>query len=143
MARQFDEWLKTFRETINGYSYYTDFETVYKNSQKYKVEINILNSLSSISDLKRTSFTGKGFKYFVLELTIMKENKGDLKLTPFQSEDDARSFYKLKEDETRSFSNKSVLLITEENIKNIKKAYPNYFLDTKLFVKELRKIMNS
>lgn len=45
MARQFDEWLKTFRETINGYSYYTDFETVYKNSQKYKVEINILNSL--------------------------------------------------------------------------------------------------
>ncbi|MDY5779074.1 MAG: RelA/SpoT domain-containing protein [Succinivibrionaceae bacterium] len=121
----------------------TSKEDLVLELQKLDNKLNILNSLSSISDLKLTSFTGKGFKYFVLELTIMKENKGDLKLTPFQSEDDARSFYKLKEDETRSFSNKSVLLITEENIKNIKKAYPNYFLDTKLFVKELRKIMNS
>jgi len=43
--RDFDEWLATFRDSISTYKYYTDFETVYKNAEKLKVEINILNSL--------------------------------------------------------------------------------------------------
>lgn len=43
--RNFNEWLGTFRESINGFKYYTDFETVYKNAEKYKIELNILNSL--------------------------------------------------------------------------------------------------
>ena len=43
--RNFEEWLKTFRPSINSFTYYTDFKTVYKNAEKYKVELNILNSL--------------------------------------------------------------------------------------------------
>lgn len=43
--RQFTEWLKTFRESINGYTYYTDFYKVYENAEQLKIEINILNSL--------------------------------------------------------------------------------------------------
>lgn len=43
--RQFTEWLKTFRESINGYTYYTDFSKVYENAEQLKIEINILNSL--------------------------------------------------------------------------------------------------
>lgn len=43
--RNFENWLSTFRKSINGFKYYTDFEVVYKNAKKYKVEINILNSL--------------------------------------------------------------------------------------------------
>ena len=43
--RIFAYWLKTFRESINGYDYYTDFEKVYENAATVKVEINILNSL--------------------------------------------------------------------------------------------------
>ena len=45
MSRTFDEWLHTFRKSINGYDYYTDFEKVYENAARLKVEINILNSL--------------------------------------------------------------------------------------------------
>ena len=30
MSRTFDEWLHTFRKSINGYDYYTDFEKVYE-----------------------------------------------------------------------------------------------------------------
>lgn len=44
-SRDFFEWLKTFRASINGYDYYTDFNTVYANAQTYKTEIFILNSL--------------------------------------------------------------------------------------------------
>lgn len=43
--RIFSEWLKTFRASINGYGYYTDFKKVYENANRFKVEINILNSL--------------------------------------------------------------------------------------------------
>lgn len=44
-SRTFVQWLSTFRQSINGYGYYTDFEKVYENAERLKIEINILNSL--------------------------------------------------------------------------------------------------
>lgn len=44
-TRTFAQWLSTFRTSINGYSYYTDFAKVYENAKRLKIEINILNSL--------------------------------------------------------------------------------------------------
>ena len=44
-SRNFTEWLSTFRPSINGYGYYTDFEKVYENAERLKIEISILNSL--------------------------------------------------------------------------------------------------
>ena len=44
-TRIFEDWLATFRSSINEYNYYTDFEKVYCNVEDLKVEINILNSL--------------------------------------------------------------------------------------------------
>ena len=43
--RNFADWLKTFRGSINGYGYYTDFAKVYENAQRMKIEICILNAL--------------------------------------------------------------------------------------------------
>ena len=43
--RFFEDWIQTFRQSINRYDYYTDFKKVYKNVEKLKIEINILNSL--------------------------------------------------------------------------------------------------
>lgn len=45
MKKDFNQWLSTFRDTIANYTYYVDFDTVYKNLDKVKVELNILNSL--------------------------------------------------------------------------------------------------
>lgn len=45
MKRNFNEWLKTFRNSICDYSYYVDFNKVYGNVETIKVELNILNSL--------------------------------------------------------------------------------------------------
>ena len=45
MNRNFEEWLATFRASINEYDYYTDFAKVYANAARLKVEIYILNSL--------------------------------------------------------------------------------------------------
>lgn len=51
--RNFEEWFKTFRASINGYGYYIDFNKVYKNVEKLKVEINILNSLIGSKNIEK------------------------------------------------------------------------------------------
>ncbi len=45
MKRDFTKWLENFRNSIATYSYYIDFEKVFKNVDSIKVELNILNSL--------------------------------------------------------------------------------------------------
>lgn len=45
MKRNFDEWLSEFRGSIANYDYYIDFNKIYSNINKIKVELNILNSL--------------------------------------------------------------------------------------------------
>ena len=59
MMRDFNNWFTNFTDSIATYEYYTDFEKVYNNIDKLKVELNILNSLigsslSSKSHLLRT-----------------------------------------------------------------------------------------
>ena len=43
--RDFNTWLAGFKSSIAGYKYFTDFEKVYNNVEKIKVELNIMNSL--------------------------------------------------------------------------------------------------
>ena len=45
MNRIFEDWLKTFRSSINDYNYYIDFAKVYENAERFKAEIYLLNSL--------------------------------------------------------------------------------------------------
>ena len=45
MSRDFNEWFSNFTDSIATYEYYTDFSIVYKNIDKIKVELNIMNSL--------------------------------------------------------------------------------------------------
>ena len=55
MERKFDEWLGTFKKSIADYTYYVDFEKIYKNLDSVKVELNILNSLIG-SKILRVNF---------------------------------------------------------------------------------------
>lgn len=45
MTRNFNDWISKFKASISDYTYYVDFEKIYKNVDKVKVELNILNSL--------------------------------------------------------------------------------------------------
>ena len=53
MNRTFDEWLETFRASINDYDYYTDFAKVYERAARFKAEIYLLNSLAGSKDIER------------------------------------------------------------------------------------------
>lgn len=43
--KDFNVWLSSFRESIANYSYYVEFDTVYKNADTIKIELNMMNSL--------------------------------------------------------------------------------------------------
>lgn len=43
--REFLTWLNTMRSSINGYEYYVDFPKIYKNVEKLKRELCLMNSL--------------------------------------------------------------------------------------------------
>lgn len=53
MKRNFKEWFSTFTDSIATYEYYTDFNTVYKNIDKIKVELNIMNSLVGSKNIEK------------------------------------------------------------------------------------------
>lgn len=52
MNRNFNNWLSSFRESIADYKYYMNFEKVYRNVNKIKVELNIINSLIGSANIK-------------------------------------------------------------------------------------------
>lgn len=43
--RNFNDWLDTFTESINSYTYYADFEKAYENVEPIRAELSLLNSL--------------------------------------------------------------------------------------------------
>ena len=52
MERNFNEWLSKFKPSISNYTYYVDFNKIYNNVDKVKVELNILNSLIGSKNIK-------------------------------------------------------------------------------------------
>ena len=50
--RNFKDWLKTMRKSINQYNYYIDFPKIYKNVEEKKVELHILNALVGSKNIK-------------------------------------------------------------------------------------------
>ena len=53
MKRDFNKWLNNFKTSISNYTYYVDFEKIYKNVDKKKVELNILNSLIGSKNIEK------------------------------------------------------------------------------------------
>lgn len=52
MSRDFENWLSNFKENIADYKYYIDFNTVVRNKDSIKVELNIMNSLIGAEDIE-------------------------------------------------------------------------------------------
>ena len=53
MKRDFAEWLLTFTDSIANYKYYIDFETIYKNAERYKIELNMMNTLIGSKNIEK------------------------------------------------------------------------------------------
>lgn len=103
---------------------------------------NLLAQLESVAvsahhiDTVTRNYTG----YHVLQLFI---NEKKVRLTAFSEAQDAESFYRTKEIETKDDSNTAIVLMSAGALKDIKKAYPNFFLDTTAFLQNIKAIVSS
>ena len=62
IKRDFKEWFNEFTDSIATYDYYTDFNVVYRNIDKLKVELNIMNSLIGSKNIEQ-DFDNRFKKY--------------------------------------------------------------------------------
>ena len=60
--RDFEKWLGTMRECINSYDYYVNFQKVYENAERFKAELNLMNSLIGSKNI-RDDFENLAIKY--------------------------------------------------------------------------------
>lgn len=102
-------------------------------------ELSVLRKLEGIAvSTKHIQTTNRNFLgYQVIQLFA---DRGKVRLTAFDDPSDAESFYYAKEQETKNDMNTAVVLMSAGNLRDIKRAYPNYFLDTKDFLRNIKNI---
>ncbi|MBR4247558.1 MAG: type II restriction endonuclease [Treponema sp.] len=105
MGRDFVNWLSKFRYSIADFSYYIDFEKVFKNVDSIKIELNLLNSLIGSKNIEND------FEYLisrypevlkcipillaVREYEIFAGENGDVKLYTFDKQINTVEEYKI------------------------------------------------
>lgn len=107
--------------------------------RKIEKERNFLVLLEGVAvSARHIETVSKSYSgYHVVQLFIDEQR---VRLTAFSEVEDAESFYKAKETATRDDPNIAIVLMSAGALKDIKKAYPNYFLDTKAFLQSIREI---
>jgi putative GTP pyrophosphokinase len=96
---------------------------------------NWTKSIRLFEDMKNK----KNAHFFLLELDTIQEK---LIITAYSKKQEEKALNDYAKAERKIYGNPEydVVLVGAE-IEELKKTYPNYFLDTKAFIKELKKIM--
>ncbi|RSZ23740.1 RelA/SpoT domain-containing protein [Acinetobacter bereziniae] len=109
-------------------------------AKELELKLQIFSKLKgfaiSTSQIETTSRSQYAYHLLILEKI---DGNWKVHVMPFSKsqEDKAKSFYALMEAKTRNDINSDVVLVSVGDMKAIKKAYPNYFLDTNQFIKEM------
>ena len=95
------------------------------------------NSIKLFDNLKNK----KNLHFFLLELDTIKEN---LTITAYSKRQEQKAILDYSTAEKKIYGRKEydVVLVGADTTQDLKKAYPNYFLDTKDFLNYLEKILN-
>lgn len=103
-------------------------------------ELNIIEKLNSFSiatnAIEKRKVPGN---YHVIFLDSINK-KVSIRSYGQQRIDAANMYYALLESMTKEQDGQQVVLVATNSIKALRKAYPNYFLDTKAFIAALRKV---
>ena len=110
--------------------------------------IDYQERLQIFAKLKGVALSAKSFDqsaqdaYHLLILDTSKPSP-DINLLPFRKNelDMAEWMYRALEKDSKNNPNIDIVLLSTNSAKNIKKAYPNYFLDTHRFISDLDKLI--
>ena len=148
-----DEWLDFFALVSSAFAHTenTPLVPAYKHLSKDETfrktdleatRLEVRKMLISYSSVVKAIPSGKARSaYYLVELDLSGESKS-VKITPFSREklDEANNRYTQAEQEVSTGKAAQVVLASAGSIDSLKRAYPNYFLDTHEFLTQLEKI---
>lgn len=117
-----------------------DIKAVADELKGIEQQLQIFSKLKGlIVTAKHIESSNDNGEYHLMELD---SEKGTVNLLAFKQSQLAlaETLYRAREMEIKDKANIEVVLISAGNLKQVKKAYPNYFLDTQDFIRSLIKI---
>lgn len=151
-----DEWLNFFAlissafayqektPLVPGYEHLTIEQTFHKTAVEAQ-RLGIVNLLTGYSSAMKAIPSGKTRSaYYLVELELDPGDKR-VNIFPYALEKlaDANTHYTDIEQKIAQGKKSQVVLVAAGSIDSLKKAYPNYFLDTHEFLQQLAKISRS
>lgn len=104
-------------------------------------QLNVLTRLRAfkVATKALTQDKEKGAGYFILLLDLDEKLVSYSRFGKSQLEE-ATSFYSGQEEVYKDDSSKDVVMVSASSVRELKRAYPNYFADTEIFEKYLGKV---
>jgi len=122
----------------------SDKKELYSQIREKEKGLDVINKLTkwdhALRLIDEKQLRNKTAKFFLLELDIGRE---DLFIQTYEEnqEEKATEEYVRLEKKYKDQKDYDIVLVGVDAAKDLKKAYPNYFIDTKDFVQELREIL--
>jgi ppGpp synthetase/RelA/SpoT-type nucleotidyltranferase len=139
-----DDWLAFFKLVSQGF---TDLEKNEEISSSYKKDIilkindlKVFDILSSFTIAARHTDQADGFYLLTLDIENRRITARYFTLSFLQ---EAHDEYRRMEQKISEDTTKDVVLVSAKSLADLKKAYPNYFADTQLFIQTLNQLTNS
>lgn len=131
---------------IEGYAYLTgtpqNEKELYLKIKDKEAQLKAIDKMKAFATaFKDYTTKEKKAKFFLLELLIKDKR---LLITEYgeKEKDQALKDYSDKEKEHKGKIDYDVVLVSVDGVKELKRAYPNYFADTREFIDYLEKIIN-
>jgi hypothetical protein len=148
------DWLRFFALTSSAFAWREntpwvpgtsmDPNEVVPELQDIIERTNIMSRLSSWNDIVHSlEFEDTpGASFYLLTLDSVE---GTLRVTPFKRKeaDQSQSAYDRAEKDTEGNPNTQVVLVSVDHVDALRKAYPNYYVDTKGFISAVEKEIGS
>ncbi len=125
-----------------------DEKTLFLEIKKLAAELNVIKKMTNWKKAIRF-LTGEQSKkwsyfYFLLELNITQETQEKLSITPFTKSEEkvAIDAYSLSEKSHLGDKGFDVVLVGADSAEDLRRGYPNYFLDNEGFLTQLKLIIS-
>lgn len=149
------EWMDFFKLVSSAFSIMentplvpntpADKKELYSQINKKEEELHVIKVMSgwthAVQVFEKASKEKPNLKFFLLELDIIGE-KLNITGYPEGQEEKAISDYARAEKRNHGKKEYDVVLVGVDATNDLRKAYPNYFADTKEFLENLKKILN-
>jgi len=149
-----DEWKQFFKtasaalahiekaEPVPGYEGF-DRKTVYKQLMEEEANLDVVTKLRSFAVATENIHTLRGTGSY--HLIVLNLSDRSVAITPYATTrlEQANRDYALVEEKAKSGEPLEAVLVSAGSVDALKKAYPNYFLDTQVFINQIERIIQA